>query len=88
MDLEYLGLLETRVQGLIDLLRTTKDENQLLKTSLSEKTEALQHLQEERGQVRLRVEKILGTLSHMSEDSEPNLENQHEESRLEQETAY
>ena len=88
MDLEYLGLLETRVQGMIDLLRTTKNENLLLKTELTEKTEALHLLQEERGQVRLRVEKILGALSHVGEDSEPQADDQHEESKLEQETAY
>lgn len=88
MDLEYLGLLETRVQGMIELLRSTKNENRLLKTELAEKTETLHHLEEERGQVRLRVEKILTTLSQVGEDSEPQLDEPHEESRLEQETTY
>lgn len=70
MELEYLGILESRVQEIIGLLHTTKEENRILEERLSEQTEAFQALQAEREEVRQRVERILGNLSHINNEKE------------------
>ncbi len=84
MDLEYLEILERRVQEMIDLLRSTKEEKCLLEKQLADQAEAFQQLQQERGEVRQRVEKILGTLSNYNDDSG----NAEMEQGGEQETSY
>lgn len=88
MDLEYLGVLEQRVQEVIELLRTTKEEKQHLELQLAEQKQAFQQLQEERGEVRQRVEHILGKLNDLNHASEPELVNQGVEPGGEQETSY
>lgn len=88
MDLEYLGVLESRVQAMIKLLQTTREEKRLLEEQLMEQAEAFQHLQEERNEVRQRVERILGTLNHVTEEAETSLVPQGVEQEGEQETSY
>lgn len=88
MDLEYLGVLESRVQAMIKLLQSTREEKRLLEEQLMEQAEAFQHLQEERNEVRQRVERILGTLNHVTEEAETALVPQGVEQEGEQETSY
>jgi len=66
--LEDLDLLEKRVHELIQQLKNLKAEKRDLETQLSEQSQSFQNLQQERVEVRGRVEKILGTLNHLDED--------------------
>ncbi|MFQ5587390.1 MAG: hypothetical protein ACE5F7_00995 [Nitrospiria bacterium] len=88
MDLEYLGVLEQRVQDVIELLRETRREKQNLELELAEQKQAFQQLQQERGEVRQRVEHILGKLNDLNQGSEAELVNQGAEAGGEQETSY
>lgn len=88
MDLEYLGVLENRVQAMIKLLQSTREEKRLLEEQLMEQAEAFQHLQQERNEVRQRVERILGTLNHVTEEAGTVLVPQGVEQEGEQETSY
>ncbi len=88
MELEYLGVLESRVQEMIRLLQTTKEENRVLEERLSEQSEAFQALQAEREEVRQRVERILGNLSHVDNETENVMAEQRMEPEGGQETPY
>lgn len=88
MDLEYLGILESRVQEMIKLLQTTKEEKRILEERLSEQSEAFQVLQAEREEVRQRVERILGNLSHVNHDPENVMAEQEADPEGGQKTAY
>ncbi len=88
MELEYLGILESRVQEIIRLLHTTKEENRILEERLSEQTEAFQALQAEREEVRQRVERILGNLSHIKNEEENVMAEQKVEPEAGHETPY
>jgi len=88
MDLEYLGILETRVQEMIRLLQTTTEEKRNLEAQLAEQAEAFQGLQAEREEVRQRIERILGNLSHVNHESEPVMAEQGAEEEGGQKTAY
>jgi chromosome segregation ATPase len=73
---EQLEVLEARVQEMIELIKRLKREKEGLEAKVSEREREFRHLQEERGEVRLRIERILGTLNHLEmrepteEDSE------------------
>lgn len=73
---EQLEVLETRVQEMIELIRRLKREKEGLEAKVNEQAREFRQLQEERGEVRLRIERILGTLNHLDiqesleEDSE------------------
>ncbi|NOY83411.1 MAG: hypothetical protein GXO96_01060 [Nitrospirae bacterium] len=88
MELEYLGILESRIQEIIGLLHTTKEENRILEERLSEQTEAFQALQAEREEVRQRVERILGNLSHINNEKENVMAEQRVEPEDGHETPY
>ncbi len=66
--MEDLDLLEKRVHELIQQLKDLKAEKQELETQLSEQAQSFHHLQQERVEVRGRVEKILGTLNHLDDN--------------------
>ena len=70
MSLEYLEILEKRVQEMIDLVKHLREKNVSLEEELIQQKEAFHQLQEERGEVRRRVERILGTLSPLDEAEE------------------
>ncbi len=65
--MEDLDLLERRVHELIQQLKDLKEEKRTLEGQLSEQARSFQSLQQERVEVRGRVEKILGTLNHLGE---------------------
>jgi len=88
MELEYLGVLENRVQEMIRLLHTTKEENRILEERLSEQSTAFQALQAEREEVRQRVERILGNLSHVNNETEDVMAEQGVEQEGGHETPY
>ncbi len=88
MDLEYLGVLEKRVQEVIEFLRQTKAEKHRLEQELAEQKLAYQQLQQERGEVRNRVEHILGQLNQLQDEAAPELIQQGSESGSGQETSY
>ena len=73
---EQLEVLETRVQEMIELIKRLKREKEGLEAKVNEQAREFRQLQEERGEVRLRIERILGTLNHLDiqesleEDSE------------------
>lgn len=73
---EQLEVLEARVQAMIELIKKLKREKEGLEAKISQREMEFRQLQEERGEVRLRIERILGTLNHMEmqdtaeEDSE------------------
>jgi len=87
MSLEYLEILENRVQEMIELVKHLKEKNSAVEDELSQQRadfHALQQergqLQEERGEVRQRVEKILGTLKHLDGMEErPSMEQESEQ---------
>lgn len=62
---EELEILETRVQAMIELIKKLKREKEGLEAKISEREREFRQLQEERGEVRLRIERILGTLNHL-----------------------
>ncbi|GEM_PF-1556163 len=88
MDLEYLGILETRVQEMIRLLQSTREEKRMLEARLAEQAEAFQGLQAEREEVRQRIERILGNLSHVNQEAESVMAEQGADQEGGQETAY
>lgn len=65
MSLEYLEILEKRVQEMIDLVKHLKKRNASLEEELIQQKEAFHQLQQERSEVRQRVEGILETLNHL-----------------------
>ncbi|NKE71431.1 cell division protein ZapB [Candidatus Manganitrophus noduliformans] len=73
---EQLEVLEARVQEMIELIKKLKREKEGLEAKVNEQAREFRQLQEERGEVRLRIERILGTLNHLEiqepleEDSE------------------
>ncbi|MDC4222874.1 MAG: cell division protein ZapB [Candidatus Manganitrophus sp.] len=73
---EQLEVLEARVQEMIELIKRLKREKEGLEAAVNEQAREFRQLQEERGEVRLRIERILGTLNHLEmqepleEDSE------------------
>ncbi|MCG3113054.1 MAG: cell division protein ZapB [Candidatus Manganitrophus sp.] len=73
---EQLEVLEARVQEMIELIKRLKREKEGLEAKVNEQAREFRQLQEERGEVRLRIERILGTLNHLEiqesleEDSE------------------
>ncbi len=86
-SLEDLDLLEKRVHELIQQLKDLKGEKRALEAQLSEQAESFLHLQQERAEVRGRVEKILGTLNHLGEDLNDSVIEQQEQAP-EQTTPY
>lgn len=88
MDLEYLGILESRVQEMIHLLQRTKEEKRILEEQLSGQSEAFQAMQAEREEVRQRVERILGNLNHVNHETEDVMAEQGAGQEGGQETPY
>lgn len=88
MDLEYLGILESRVQEMIDLLQKTREEKRILEERLSRRSEDFQALQAEREEVRQRVERILGNLNHVNPETENVMAEQGAGQEGGQETPY
>lgn len=66
---EQLEVLEARVQEMIELVKRLKKEKAGLEAKVNLREKEFNQLQEERGKVRLRIEKLLGTLNHLDEDS-------------------
>lgn len=62
---EQLEVLEARVQEMIELIKRLKREKEGLEAKVGEQAREFHQLQEERGEVRLRIERILGTLNHL-----------------------
>lgn len=73
---EQLEVLETRVQEMIELIKRLKREKEGLEAKVDEQARDFRQLQEERGEVRLRIERILGTLNHL--DIQESLEEESE----------
>lgn len=73
---EQLEVLETRVQEMIELIKRLKREKEGLEAKVDEQAREFRQLQEERGEVRLRIERILGTLNHL--DIQESLEEESE----------
>jgi len=71
MELEYLTILEKRVEEMIELIKTLQDEKNSLAGQLREEEKAAQALHQERGDVRERVEKILMKINQL-DDTDPN----------------
>lgn len=73
---EQLEVLETRVQAMIEMIKKLKREKELLEARIGQREREFRQLQEERGEVRLRIERILGTLNHLEvpEEVEEDLE--------------
>lgn len=73
---EQLEVLETRVQAMIEMIKKLKREKELLEAKVGQREREFRQLQEERGEVRLRIERILGTLNHLEvpEEVEEDLE--------------
>ncbi len=73
---EQLEVLESRVQAMIDLIKKLKMEKEGLEAKINQREREFRQLQEERGEVRLRIERILGTLNHleMPESAEADAE--------------
>ncbi|MFQ5779545.1 MAG: cell division protein ZapB [Nitrospiria bacterium] len=69
MELAQLEILETRVQEMIELIKRLKKEKAELEEKIDQREKECQDLQEERGKVRLRIEKLLGRLNHLEKDS-------------------
>ncbi len=61
---ERLGLLESRVQEMIDLIRRIKAEKDALQNRLNQRETELHQLSEEKHLVFQRLEKILEVLHH------------------------
>ncbi len=64
---EQLEVLESRVQTMIEMIKKLRGEKEGLEAKVSQREREFRQLQEERGEVRLRIERILGTLSHLEE---------------------
>lgn len=73
---EQLEVLEARVQEMIELIKRLKREKEGLEAKVDEQAREFRQLQEERGEVRLRIERILGTLNHL--DIQESLEEESE----------
>ncbi len=84
MELEYLTILEERVQEMIEMIKTLRQEKSTLELQLSEREKSHRELQQERGEVRHRVEKILGTLNHLNNGTDNTIM----EKETEQATSY
>ncbi|MFQ5779600.1 MAG: cell division protein ZapB [Nitrospiria bacterium] len=69
MELAQLEILEARVQEMIELIRHLKKEKAELAAKIDQREKECQGLQEERGAVRLRIEKLLVKLNHLEKDS-------------------
>lgn len=72
MSLEKMETLEVRVRGLVELVHELKEANASLQEQLGLAQEELsrredygRELEEERGSIRLRIEKILAQLDNM-----------------------
>lgn len=72
MSLEKMETLEVRVRGLVELVQELKEANASLQEQLNSVQEELsqrkdygRELEEERGNIRLRIEKILTQLDNM-----------------------
>lgn len=70
---EQLEVLEARVQEMIELIKRLKREKAGLEAKMLQQEREFHQMQNERGQVRSKIEKILGTLSHL-ELPEPQVE--------------
>ncbi len=80
MSLEKMETLEVRVRGLVELVQELKEANVSLQEQLNLAQEELsrredygRELEEERGNIRLRIEKILAQLDSM-DTSEASLQ--------------
>ncbi|MFQ5542991.1 MAG: hypothetical protein ACE5FY_01415 [Nitrospiria bacterium] len=65
MELEYLSVLESRVQQMISLIKQLREEKQLLENKLNEQQREFEGIQQERANIRDRVERILETINHL-----------------------
>lgn len=65
---EQLEVLEARVQEMIELIKHLKKEKAGLEAKINQREKEFNQLQDERGKVRLRIEKLLGTLHHLDEE--------------------
>ena len=72
MSLEKMETLEVRVRGLVELVQELKEANASLEAQLTLAQEELsrredygRELEEERGNIRLRIEKVLEQLDNM-----------------------
>ncbi|MCY3727648.1 MAG: hypothetical protein OXF97_01450 [Nitrospira sp.] len=72
MSLEKMETLEVRVRGLVELVHELKEANAslqeqltLVQEELSRREDYGRELEEERGSIRLRIEKILAQLDNM-----------------------
>ncbi len=66
-----LELLESRVSAMIEQLKALRLEKERLSSEINKRECAFREIQEERLVVRKRLEKLLGTLSHVEgKDSE------------------
>lgn len=66
-----LEILEVRVSEMIEKIKTLRLEKEQLSSEMSKRDSTFRQFQEERRQVRKRLEKLLGTLNHVEgKDSE------------------
>ncbi len=65
---KQLEVLETRVQEMIALTNRLKKDKAGLETRMNQKEREWNQAQEEREKVRLRIEKILGTINHLEDE--------------------
>ncbi len=65
---QQIEVLETRVQEMITLTSRLKKDKAGLEERMGQKEREWNQAQEERRMVRLRIEKILGTLNHMEDE--------------------
>jgi predicted nucleic acid-binding Zn-ribbon protein len=56
---------------MIELIKHLKKEKAVLEARINQREKEFDQLQDERGEVRLRIERILGTLNHL--DGEPSV---------------
>ncbi len=69
-----LEVLESRVSQMIEKLKSLRLEKEKLSSEVSKQASAFRQMQEERRQVRKRLEKLLGTLNHVEgKDKEKQL---------------
>jgi septal ring factor EnvC (AmiA/AmiB activator) len=68
---EQLEVLEERVQEMIELIKHLKKEKAGLEAKINQREKEFNQLQDERGKVRLRIEKLLGTLNLLDEEPIP-----------------
>ncbi|MFY9269463.1 MAG: hypothetical protein WAO55_06910 [Candidatus Manganitrophaceae bacterium] len=62
---EQLEVLESRVREMIEVIKKLKREKEGLEMRIAEREREFQQLQEERGEARLRIERIMETLGHL-----------------------